>query len=55
MRAGGFRVDRPAVVVSVVVSPLLVADHLERLTEVHQGGREPREPSHPLDGKRVKM
>lgn len=48
VRAGGFRVDRPTVVVSVVVSSLLVANHLERLTEVHQGGREPRQPSHPL-------
>lgn len=48
VRAGGFRVDWPTVVVSVVVSSLLVANHLERLTEVHQGGREPRQPSHPL-------
>lgn len=52
MRAGGFRVDWPAVVVSVVVSSLLVADHLERLTKVHQSGREPGQPSHPLKGKR---
>lgn len=52
VRAGRLRVDRAAVVVSVVVSSLLVADHLERLAEVHQSGREPRQPRHPLNGKR---
>lgn len=33
--AGCFRIHRTAVVVGVVVSSLLIADHLERLTEVH--------------------
>lgn len=33
--AGCFRIHRAAVMVGVVVSPLIVAHHLERLTEVH--------------------
>lgn len=35
VRAGCFRVHRAAVMVGVVVSSLLIANHLERLTEVH--------------------
>lgn len=48
MRACGFGIHRAAVVVAVVVSSLLIANHLEGLTEVHQCGREPSETSHSL-------
>lgn len=35
VRAGSFGIHRAAVLVGVVVSPLLIADHLQRLAEVH--------------------
>lgn len=33
--AGSFGIHRATVLVGVVVSPLFVTDHLQRLTEVH--------------------
>lgn len=50
MRAGGFGIHRAAVLVGVVVSPLLIADHLQRLAEVHQCWGEAGEASHPENG-----
>lgn len=46
VRAGSFRIHRAAVLVGVVVSPLFITDHLQRLAEVHQCGGETGETSH---------
>lgn len=46
MCAGSFGIHRAAVLVGVVVSPLFITDHLQRLTEVHQCGGEAGETSH---------
>ena len=47
MCAGGLGVDRTAVMVGVVVPPLLVADHLQGLTQVHQDVWELGQADHP--------